>query len=79
MQDLYKMCKDVDTALMLWLYDNYNEDEFFSINYYVKNTCAKDIKRSPKSLDNALRRLVQQGFLIRLSRSIYRVNPEYLR
>ncbi len=75
---ILKDSSDVKIKLFAALLDRYSDGREFSLTGGLKNIIGREVICSPRSLDNALSTLVQIKAVIRLERSIYRINPRHI-
>ena len=70
--------KDVNVRLLAYLIQNNATGNEFSLSKSLKESIAARINASPRTIDNALLALVANGFVMRLNRNLYKINPRHI-
>lgn len=75
---ILKGSSDVRMKLFAALLERYSRGQEFSINRSLKDVLADEVGCSARSFDTAVTSLTTDNIIIRLNKSLYRINPRHV-
>lgn len=75
---ILKSSSDVRMKLFASLLERYSKGVEFGMSADLKKIIASETGCSPRSLDSAMTDLVEKNIIVKLGRSLYRINPRHI-
>lgn len=78
MIDILKKSSDVKIKLYASLLERYSKGQEFGMNKFFKETISLETGCKPRSLDLAFTNLIKENIVVKLGKSVYKINPLYV-
>ena len=75
---ILKSSSDVRMKLFAALLERYSKGVEFGMSGALKEIIAKETSCSPRSLDAAMTDLIEKNIIVRLGKSLYKINPRHV-
>lgn len=73
-----KRISGAEARLFAAFIGRYGNGSEFSLSIGFKETLSEELALATKTIDIATRKLIEQGFILRLGRNLFRVNPMHV-